>query len=144
MPLSGAGILPGTVITADLEGGKYTVSVSQTVAPGTIITAEAAPTALPSSAGGSGNAGAGGGAGPNSAVVGGAGGGAALLLLAALVVAAWRRRSIARLAEAAKKKVRQQATIQNPLLRAKVGKVPRPPAGPPPKGAFTAFASAHK
>jgi hypothetical protein len=43
MPLTGPGIAPGTVVTADLGGGAYTVSVPQTVAPGTTITAGAGP-----------------------------------------------------------------------------------------------------
>jgi DNA-binding beta-propeller fold protein YncE len=158
MPLSGPGVAPGTVITADLGSGKYTVSVPQTLAPGSSITAGAPSlTASPAAAGGSTSVGS-----IDVAVVGGAAGGGSvllLLLIGALGFVARRRRLLARKVIAASKakrhrgseKERRVAWGENPLLRAKMvrggggapqmGKAPpAPPPGKPPRAAFRSFA----
>jgi hypothetical protein len=138
MPLTGPGVALGTVITADLGGGKYAVSVPQTLAPGTPFVA-GAPASLVSPAAGGGSAGAG---GVDVGVVGGAvGGGGALLLLVALLTIAARRRRRAR--EAKKRGMVAALGRKNPLLRTKTerkgSKAPPAPPGKPPKHAYRSF-----
>jgi len=143
MPLTGPGVALGTVITADLGGGKYAVSVPQTLAPGTPFVAGAPPPTASSAGGGGISAG-----GIDVAVVGGAAGGGGallLLLLAALLIIAARRKRLALAALKGKQKRaarngRGLAWGENPLLRTKTAKAPPPPPGTPPKSAFRSFA----
>jgi hypothetical protein len=139
-PVTGPGVLPGTVVTGVGAGtnggaGTYTVGVPQTV-PSTSMDAGA----LPSGGGGDGEKSAGGGL--SAALIGGASGGGVLLLvgvtLVALYVAKRRRTAAAALKKnAAERRRGVSAVMRDNPLRAK--KPPPPPSIKPPKAAFTSY-----
>jgi hypothetical protein len=145
-PLTGAGVAPGTVVTADLGGGKYTVSVPQTVAPGTVIAAGATPCA--GAAAGGGGAGLAAGAAAEVKAVdslwAGIGWGVSAALLGALVALARRTAAMGR-AFAKQKAALERAKaaggkrwVDNPL---KSGGAPARPPGKAPKEAKNPFAA---